>query len=69
MDDYHAYKSTSSGSGGGSGGGIGCVAWGVIIIFGIFLIYCIANGASWDAIDSALAIGFIAFLIANTVFK
>ena len=62
MNDYHAYKSTSGGSGGSSGGkGFGC-GWIVIVIVGILLISFIADGASWDAIDTLLGLGFLAFL-------
>ena len=71
MNDYHAFKSTSgdSGSGSGDGGGIGCLAWIVIGIVIVLLIYFIAEGASWDAIDSLLAFGLIAFLIAKSLFR
>lgn len=66
MNDFHAFKSTSGGSGsGGSGGGggrgFGC-GWIVIVIVVIMLISFIADGASWDAIDSLLGLGFLAFL-------
>ena len=56
--DYHAFNSTSGGSGGGSsggGGGFGCATWVVIGIVAFFLISFIADGASWDAIDTLLA--------------
>ena len=71
MNDYHAFKSTSGGgsSGTGGGGGFGCLAWVVIGIVVLMLIYFIANGASWDAIDSLLAFGLIAFLIAKSLFR
>ena len=69
LDDYHAFESTSGGSGGGNGDGIGCLAWVVIGITAFLLIYSIANDASWDAIDSLLGIGLIAFLIANSLFR
>lgn len=36
--------------------------WGVIVIVAIMLIYFIADGASWDAIDSLLGLGLLAFL-------
>lgn len=69
MNDYHAYKSTSGGSGGGSGkGGFGC-GWVVIVIVALMLIYFIADGASWDAIDTLLALGFLAFLFAKGLFR
>lgn len=65
MNDYHAFKSTSGGSGGGSGGGggkgFGC-GWIVIVIVAILLISFIADGASWDAIDTLLGLGLLAFL-------
>ena len=71
LDDFHAFKSTSGGSdnnSGNGGNGIGCLAWIVIGIV-VMLIYFIADGASWDAIDCLLGFGFIAFLIAKTLFK
>ena len=65
MNDYHAFKSTSGGSGGSSGGGggkgFGC-DWIVIVIVVILLISFIADGASWDAIDTLLGLGLLAFL-------
>ena len=65
MNDYHAFKSTSGGSGGGSGGGggkgFGC-GWIVIVIVVILLISFIADVASWDAIDTLLGLGLLAFL-------
>ncbi len=65
MNDYHAFKSTSCGSGGSSGGGggkgFGC-GWIVIVIVVILLISFIADGASWDAIDTLLGLGLLAFL-------
>lgn len=66
MNDYHAYKSTSGGSDGGSsgggGGGFGCATWVVIVIVVFFLISFIADGASWDAIDTLLGFGLLIFL-------
>ncbi len=65
MYDYHAFKSTSGGSGGSSGGGggkcFGC-GWIVIVIVAILLISFIEDGASWDAIDTLLGLGLLAFL-------
>ena len=66
MNDYHAFKSTSGGSGGSSGGGggkgFGC-GWIVIVIVVILLLISfIADGASWDAIDTLLGLGLLAFL-------
>ena len=65
MNDYHAFKSTSGGSGGSSSGGggkgFGC-GWMVIVIVAILLISFIADGASWDAIDTLLGLGLLAFL-------
>jgi len=73
MNDYHAYKSTSGGTGGGGGkgkggGGFGC-GWVVIVIVVIMLISFIADGASWEAIDTLLALGFLAFLFARSLFR
>jgi len=64
MNDYHAYKSTSGepeGSGGGGGKGFGC-GWVVIVIVVLMLLFFIVTGASWDAIDTLLGLGFLAFL-------
>lgn len=66
MNDYHAFKSTSGGSDSGGSGdnggrGFGC-GWIVIVIIVIMLISFIADGASWDAIDTLLGLGFLAFL-------
>ena len=72
MNDFHAFKSTSGGSGGsgnGGGQGIGCLAWFVIGIVVLMLIFFIADGASWDAIDTLLGLGFLAFLVANYLFR
>ena len=72
MNDFHAFKSTSRGSdnGGGNsgGGGFGC-GWVVIVIVIVLLISFIADGASWDAIDSLLGFGFLAFLFARSLFR
>lgn len=71
MNDFHAFKSTSGDSGGGNSGGgsgFGC-GWVVIVIVVIMLISFIADGASWDAIDTLLGLGFIAFLIARSLFR
>lgn len=67
MNDFHAFNSTSGGSGSsgggsGGGGGLGCATWVVIGIIAFFLISFIANGASWDAIDTFLGFGLIIFL-------
>ncbi len=67
MNDFHAFNSTSGGSGSsgggsGGGGGLGCATWVVIGIIAFFLISFIANGASWDAIDTLLGFGLIIFL-------
>ena len=64
INDYHAFKSTSGGSGGSGGGGgkgFGC-GWIVVVIVAILLISFIADGASWDAIDTLLGLGLLAFL-------
>ena len=65
--DYHAYKSTGGNSGGGSGGSLGCLPWAVLVIVFLLLMYFIINNANWDAIDSLLAFGAIAFLIARSI--
>jgi len=71
LNDFHAFKSTSGGSDGGSsggGGGFGC-GWVVIVVVIIALIYFIFSGASWDAIDTLLGLGFLAFLFAKSLFR
>ena len=69
LNDYHAFKSTGgdSGAGGGKGGGFGC-GWIVIAVVVFMLIYFIADGASWDAIDTLLGLGFLAFLFVRSLF-
>lgn len=70
LNDYHAYKSTSGGgSSSGKGTGFGSGGWAVIVIVVALLILFIADGASWDAIDTLLGLGLIAFLIAKTLFR
>ena len=75
LNDFHAFNSTSGGSGGGSsgggsgGGGIGCAAWIVIAIAVYMLIFFIADGASWEAIETLLAFAIIAFLLARWLFR
>lgn len=70
MNDFHAFKSTGGGSrgNGGTGGGFGC-GWVVIIIVVAMLIFFIADGASWEAIDTLLGLGLIAFLFARSLFR
>ena len=76
-NDYYEYKETSGGGGNGSGGnhkgGGGLPDWGcgwiVIIIVAILLISFIFNDASWDAIESLLGFGFLAFLFAKNLFR
>ena len=69
-NEYHKYKSTNGGSNnrGGLGKGFGCGGWIVIAIVVFFLISFIADGASWEAIESLLAFGFIAFLLVRWLF-
>lgn len=72
LNDFHAYKSTSGGTGGtggSGGGGIGCAAWIVIGIVGFMLIFFLADGASWEAIETLLTFGIIAFLLARWLFR
>jgi len=68
MDDYHAFNSTK-GDGGSSkgGGGINGPGWFVMVVVLLMLISFLANGASWDAIDSLLGIGFLVFLFAKSL--
>lgn len=72
INDYHAYKSTSGGTGGqgGSGrSGMGCAAWIVIGIVAFMLISFIADGVSWEAIETLLTFGLIAFLLTRWLFR
>jgi len=71
--EYHKYKSTTGGSenkGSGGGGwkpsGLG---WVVIVIVVIMLISFISDGASWEAIDTLLGLGFLAYLFFNWISK
>ena len=70
INDYHAFKSTSGGSSGSGSGGtdFGC-GWVVIVIVVLMLIFFIVDGASWDAIDTLLGLGFLAFLFAKSLFR
>ena len=74
LNDFHAFKNTSGdGDGGGSGGGkkgggFG-LGWVVIAIVAILLVSFIADGASWDAIDTLLGLGLLAFLFARSLFR
>lgn len=64
INNYHAFESTTggnSGSGRGSGG-FGC-GWIVIVIVVFMLVFFIVDGASFDAIDSLLGIGFLTFIV------
>ena len=70
FNDYHSFKSTSGGSSNGSGhkgDGFGC-GWVIIVIVAIFLCFFIVDGASWDAIDTLLGLGLIAFFVAKSMF-
>ena len=73
LNDFYAYKSTSGNSGGGngnkSGNNIGCAGWIVIAVVLYMLIFFISNGASFDAIDTLLGLGFLAFLFARAFFR
>jgi len=72
FDGYMDYKVSGSEKGGGGdhqpngGGGFGC-AGVVIVIVVIMLLYFIFSGASWDAIDSLLGFGFLAFLFVRWI--
>ena len=70
MNDFHAFKSTggcSDGSSGGGGRGFGC--GGIVVVFVILLLlFFVVSGASWDAIDTLLGLGFLAFLFARKLF-
>ena len=72
MNDFHAFQSTngdsndnqSSGNNGCSSTGCGCSGLiGAIVVcaFAFFL----GNGASWEAIEALLGVGFLAFLVGN----
>jgi hypothetical protein len=62
INNYHAFESTTGGSSGGSGEGLGW-GWIVIVIVAIMLVFFIVDGATFDAIDSLLGIGFLAFIV------
>ena len=58
-DSDNKSPNTGSTPSGGKGFGLG---WVVIVIVVLLLIFFIADGASWDAIDTLLGLGFLAFL-------
>lgn len=71
-NEFHKFKSTSGGSNndGGSGGkGPSGAGWVVIIIVGYFFLHFLFSGASWEAIETLLALGIIAYLFFNRLFK
>ena len=55
-NEYNAYKNTSGGSGGPSGSG-----WVIIVIVGVAFLYFLFSGAGWEAIETLLALGLIAY--------
>ena len=59
--EYNKYQNTSGGSGGGRE--LGCGGLIGIVIVVILVISFIANGASWEAIETLLAFVIIAFMI------
>ena len=71
-NEFHKFKSTTGGSnnGGGSGGkGPSGAGWVVIVIVGYFFLHFLFSGASWEAIETLLALGIIAYLLFNWLFK
>lgn len=72
-NEYHKFKSTSGGSGNGFGGssknGSSGAGWVIIIIVGYFFLNFLFSGASWEAIETLLALGILAYLFFNWVFK
>ena len=68
LDDFHAYKSTGGGSQNSGSGGFGC-GWVVIVIVAFMLLYFVIKGASFDAIDTLLGLGLLAFLFARAFFR
>ena len=74
LDEFHAFKATSEDSdsgrkvenGSNSDFGLG---WIVIAIVGLMLLFFIISGASVDAIDTLLGLGFLAFLFAKSLFR
>lgn len=61
MSDSSKDGNRTGGSNKNGGAGFGC-GWVVIVLVVIMLIFFIADGASWDAIDSLLGLGLLAFL-------
>jgi len=59
-NEYHKYKSTS---GSGSGHGPSGAGWIVIAIVGFFFISFLFSGAGWEAIETLLALGLIAYML------
>lgn len=60
LKDYHAYKSTKGSSGGAGGFGGGKVIVAIVVIM---LICFLFSGAGWEAIETLLALGLIAYLL------
>lgn len=61
LNDYHGYKSTNGGSSNGVGTS-GGPRRGFWVVIGILVALFVVSGASWKAIETLLALGFIAYL-------
>ena len=74
LDEFHAFKATSEDSNNdrkvenGNGLNFGS-GWIVIVIVVLMLLFFIISGASVDAIDTLLGLGFLAFLFAKSLFR
>ena len=64
-DEYDKYKSTNGGFNNGGSGGRGFFGWIIAGVVGLFLISFISDGAGFEAIESLLAFGFTAYLLAK----
>lgn len=74
LDEFHAFKATSEDSDSGrkveNGSNLDFgLGWIVIAIVVLMLLLFIISGASVDAIDTLLGLGFLAFLFAKSLFR
>lgn len=73
LNEYHKYISTTGGFdnkvASNNGSHPSSLGWIVIVLIVIMLVFFIANGASLDAIDTLLGLGFLSFLFFNWLGK
>ena len=72
LNDFYAFNSVNGDDNGqnSSGCNIGCGSGGIIIAIVVFLLISfLANGASVEAIETLLGLGFIAFIVVRFLFR